>query len=257
MIVRARVPTRIDFLGGGSDAPPFSAEHGGAVVNGAISRYAVCTLETGGHLEGIEIESVDFGRTVRAESVEALRFDGTLDLLKAVIRRSGLAGPFRMRTEVDLPLESGLGASGAVTISVLAACRAALGRPIDPSELTEQSFAAERLDLGLPGGKQDQCGAAWGGIRCYEFKDPEVTVHDAELPPELVAELEHRLLLSYTGVSHLSNNIHADIRAAYGDDASPCKRAMFGLARIAREGLTLLRQGRLEPFARLLDENWR
>lgn len=255
-LFRGRAPARIDFLGGGSDCPPFSTEHGGCVLNAGINRYAVSSLEVGEHLSGVEIVSRDLKQTVRADSVADLEFDGELDLLKAALKRGGVEGPLRLVTEVDVPPQSGLGASAAVTVSVLAVCRRALGRPVDPAELAEEAFAAERLDLGLAGGKQDQYGAAFGDIRYHEFQDPEVAVHDVGLAPELLAELEHRLLLLYTGETHLSENIHADIKAWYRDDASPCKQAMFGLARIGREGGGLLERGDLLGFAKLLNQNW-
>lgn len=255
--IRARVPSRIDFLGAGTDAPPFSAEHGGAVLNASISRAVTCTLEVGPHLSGVEINSLDFGVSLRAESVDTLEFNGQLDLLKAAVKRSGLCAPFRMWTEMDLPPQSGLGASGAMNVGVIAACRYALGQPIDPGFIVEEANAAERLDLGYPGGKQDPCGAAYGGINCFEFRDPQVIMHPINLAPELIAELEYRLLLVYTGVSHVSGNIHGDIKAAYADDASPCKRAMFSLKQVGLEGLDVLRRGDLITFGKMLSENWR
>ncbi len=256
-LIRSRAPSRIDFLGGGSDAPPFSTEHRGFTLNGAINRYATCTLELGDHLRGVEIRSLDMHAMAQAGDVDELEFSGPLSLLNAAIRRSGVRGPFRLTTEADVPPQSGLGASASITAAVIAACFQALGRPVDPLEVTELAFAAERLDLGLAGGKQDQCGAAWGGIRCYEFKDPQVIVHEPGLTKGQIFELEHRLLLVYTGVTHLSGNIHSDIKAAYHDENSPCKKAMFSLAKLGREGLDVLRRGELAAFGQLLNENWK
>lgn len=256
-VFRARVPSRIDFLGGGSDAPPFSTEHGGAVLNAGTTRYATCTLEVGNHLTGSEIHSLDIDKVVHADSAEELAIDGQLDLIKSAIKRSGLTGRFRMRTEADLPTQSGLGASASIGVAVLAACRLAQGASLDVREIVGESFAAERIDLGLPGGKQDMCGAAFGGIHMFEFQDPDWTAHSVGLSDAQIAELETRLLLVYSGASHVSDNIHADIKAAYADETSPTKQAMYGLKRIAHEGLDLLRTGRLDDFGALLNENWK
>ena len=38
-VIRASVPSRIDFAGGWSDVPDFAGEEGGAVLNAAIDRY--------------------------------------------------------------------------------------------------------------------------------------------------------------------------------------------------------------------------
>jgi len=256
-IYKARATVRIDFLGGGSDAPPFCLEHGGGVINGGLNRYAIATLEVGPHLSGVEIRSLDLNAVVRAASVAALEFNGELDLIKAALRRGGLDGPLRLTTESEAPPQSGLGASASVLVSILAACRLALGQPWDRARLADEATIAERGDLGLAGGAQDHYGAAFGGLHYYRFTDQGTTVHDLAISKDLVAELEHRLLLVYSGMTHLSGNIHADIKAAYRDDASPCKQAMFGLARIAREGCDVLRRGDLRAFAQLLNENWR
>jgi D-glycero-alpha-D-manno-heptose-7-phosphate kinase len=132
MKFRARAPVRIDFLGGGTDCPPFSAEFGGAVVNAGISRYVYATVELGG--ECVRLVSKDFGVRVEASDVDALPMDGTLDLLKACVKRCELRTGFTLTTESDLPPESGLGASGAVSVAVLAAMRHAAGEPVEPRE---------------------------------------------------------------------------------------------------------------------------
>lgn len=256
-IIRARVPSRIDFLGGGTDAPPFCIEHGGAVINASVSRYVTCTIELGADIQGVEIYSRDFDQTVRAASVEALEFDGHLDLIKAGVKRSGLSGAFRMVTEMDLPPQSGLGASGALNVAVIAACLRAQNKPIEPMAVIEEANLAERIDLGLPGGSQDACSAAFGGVNCFEFKGKEINRIPLELTREQLAELEHRLFLVYTGVSHVSGNIHADIKKDYADDNSPCKKAMFALKDLGYQGLDLLRRGDLKGFGRALSENWK
>ena len=46
----ASAPMRLDFAGGWTDVPPFSAREGGVVVNGAIGLRANVQLELGGTL---------------------------------------------------------------------------------------------------------------------------------------------------------------------------------------------------------------
>jgi D-glycero-alpha-D-manno-heptose-7-phosphate kinase len=265
MKFRARAPVRIDFLGGGTDCPPFSAEHGGAVVNAGISRYVYATVELGG--EGVRLVSKDFDVSVEAADVDALPIDGKLDLLKACVKRGDIKTGFTLTTESDLPPESGLGASGAVSVAVFAAMYHAAGKPVDPREVAHLSFVVERKDLGYPGGSQDQYGAAFGGVNYLTFKDPDVGVeqlagryaspaHPRVHAPTLL-ELEKNSLLVYTGVSHVSGNIHADIRASYDLADSPTKRAMHNLKRLADEGRDALLRGDLRTFAELLNGNWK
>ena len=46
----ATAPLRLDFAGGWTDVPPFSAREGGVVVNGAIALRAHVELHLGGKL---------------------------------------------------------------------------------------------------------------------------------------------------------------------------------------------------------------
>jgi D-glycero-alpha-D-manno-heptose-7-phosphate kinase len=261
MKFRARAPVRIDFLGGGTDCPPFSAEFGGAVVNAGISRYVYATVELGD--AGVRLVSKDFGVRVEASDVDALPMDGRLDLLKACVKRGNLKTGFTLTTESDLPPESGLGASGAVSVAVLAAMRHAAGQPVEPRETAHLAYVVERKDLGYPGGSQDQYGAAFGGVNYLTFKDPDVGVEqlagrwaEKNFSPYVLLELEKNTLLVYTGVSHVSGNIHADIRASYDWEDSPTKRAMHNLKRLADEGRMALLRGDLRGFAELLNGNW-
>lgn len=254
---------RINFLGGGSDCPPFSAEVGGAVVNAGISRFVYATVETG--TQGVRIFSNDYNCEVTASDVDALSFDGNLDLLKACLKRCDLRTDFTLTTESNVPVGSGLGASGALTVAVLAALRRATNASINPPELADLAFVIERQDLGYPGGSQDQYGAAFGGINYLTFKDPHVGVEqlwgrfcqNAILQHSTIFELEKNSLLIYVGESHVSGNIHSDIRSAYALANSPTKRAMGELKRLANLGREALLRGDLKVFAQLLNENWR
>ena len=80
----ARAPVRVDPAGGGSDAPPFSVEHGGMVVNIGIGRHAFASVDRLPEGSGVIIYSEE-GVGVTAPSVDEL--PGRREFLEAFVRR--------------------------------------------------------------------------------------------------------------------------------------------------------------------------
>jgi D-glycero-alpha-D-manno-heptose-7-phosphate kinase len=83
----ARAPVRVDPAGGGTDAPPYCIDHGGAVVNFSVARHAYASFERLPKGSGVMLHSHDHRKGVRAASVADLKLDGQLDLLKVFVRR--------------------------------------------------------------------------------------------------------------------------------------------------------------------------
>jgi len=69
----------------------------------------------------------------------------------------------------DVPPGSGLGSSSALVVSMLKLIGAAYQINLDPHTLAELAYRIERVDLGIPGGRQDQYAAAFGGMCVYHF----------------------------------------------------------------------------------------
>ncbi len=252
----ARAPARVDPAGGGTDAPPYCLDHGGAVVNFSVARYSYASFGRLPKGSGVVLYSHDQGIGVRASSVRALEYDGRVDLLKAFVRRL-LAedNDFMLVTQSDIPQGTGLGGSGALGVAILGAIARAQGKTLSRTELALLANDIERKDLGNSGGSQDSFGAAFGGIK-------RITYHRGggcacELIPvaeSMRARLERDSLLIYTGEVHLSGSIHVDIRKSYALSDSPTVRAMNGLKSAAQRMAAALAEGDMAAYVAALDE---
>ncbi|MCK6473049.1 MAG: hypothetical protein L6R28_15000 [Planctomycetes bacterium] len=253
----ARAPARVDPAGGGTDCPPFNVEHGGAVVNFGVTRYAHARLELHENTNRVAIVSEDLGLTVEAPSLDELPRDGKLALLQAIARRMSPEHGFTLTVEADVPPGSGLGSSGAVGVACVGAFDEAAGTPRSQEDTARLANEIERVDLGFAGGNQDSFGAALGGMNLLIYhKGGGTAPRRLNVPVACLLELERRCVLIYTGEVHLSGSIHADIKTSYLLPNSPTVDAMKNLARIAHESAKALEAGDAERFGALLSENW-
>src|SRR5947207_15853364 len=118
MIFVARAPARIDPAGGGTDAPPYSLEYGGCVVNFAVARYSYAQLQWLAAGSGVHLYSQDLKQGAWAGNVDALPRDGRLQFVKGFVRRL-LNGrdDFLLLTQSDIPVRTGIGGGGAMGVA--------------------------------------------------------------------------------------------------------------------------------------------
>lgn len=232
----ARAPTRIDFGGGWTDVPPYAQLEGGMVCAVAIARYATAS--------------------VKAPAPQAAELPESNDpLVRAALRRAGLAGQATVELRSDFPVGAGLGGSSAASAALLGALDCYCGVPIDRAAIAERGRVIEVEDLGVAGGRQDHYCAAYGGLLALAFGDA-VEVTRLPLPSGLRADLERRCILVYTGQSRVSGETITGVLEGYrqGD-----KRVTFALARLrdlARQMIDALRQADVDALGSLVGEHW-
>lgn len=234
----ARAPTRLDFGGGWTDVPPYTAREGGAVCSVAITRYATATVSIGGD--------------VVAHSSATHSADDRL--LRAAIQRSGLTG-VEARLSSDYPLSAGLGGSSAAGVAIAGALAAIGGSPLEPHALAALSRETEVQELGVPGGYQDHYAAAFGGALLLEFTDV-AHVKRIELSPDTCADLARRGVLVYTGESRISGETITAVRDAYLAGERAVVNALARTKVLAQEMAAALQVEDLDTLGVLIGQQW-
>jgi D-glycero-alpha-D-manno-heptose-7-phosphate kinase len=252
--VRAAAPVRLDFAGGWTDVPPYSVREGGVVVSAAIQLYAHAEVRPGG--SRYRLVAQDLGEEIEVADASMIPARGSLPLLAAGLRMLP-AGPCTLTTRSDAPSGSGLGSSGALDVALVAALSHAMGQLPDRRRIADLACHLEAVEAGIPGGRQDQFAAAFGGFLRLEFRDPAVSVEQLALDADVAAELERRMLLCYTGASRFSGTTIDRVMRAYERGDPAIAGALHGLRTAAERMPEALRAGDLARIGALLSENWR
>jgi D-glycero-alpha-D-manno-heptose-7-phosphate kinase len=254
---RAKAPLRISFAGGGTDVPPFCNREGGCVLNATINRYAYGALRPRPD-RSVKIESVDFGLSLNYKLGRIPPYDGKLDLVKAALQK--LAGKGSTGCDLflhsDAPPGSGLGSSSTIMVTLVGLLREFLNLPLTDYEVAHLAYTIERKDLGIDGGLQDQYAATFGGVNFIEFHADQVIVNPLRISQDIVNELEHNLLLCYTGSTRQSDRIIEDQTRRYTKGEGATVGGLRQQKDLAIRMKNCLLQRQLRKFGELLDEAW-
>jgi D-glycero-alpha-D-manno-heptose-7-phosphate kinase len=251
---RAKAPARISFGGGGTDLTVFFSSHGGAVLNATINRYAHASLTKKSGSE-ITIKSRDYNLNKNYASLADLKYDGSLDLVKAAIKLLHPDFGFELELRCDFPPGSGLGGSSVVLAAIIGCFNEFRRDKLNLHDIAELSFQCERLELKNPGGWQDQYASVFGGLNFMEFRYNQNEISPLRLPKDILFELEERLLLAYTGKSHLAGAIHKKQKLRMMNDEQVIEFGKKTQA-LAYEMKSALLRGNIDLFGEMIHAGW-
>ncbi|MBT5492482.1 sugar kinase [bacterium] len=253
IISKAKSPVRISFAGGGTDLTTYFTEEDGVVLNSTINKFAHAVL-TKRDDKKINIFSNDLNQKISYDNITQLKFDGKLDLIKAVLKLLNPDFGFELYTYSDVPPGSGLGGSAVLLSAIIGTFNNFRENKFNDYEIAELAFHAERVELGLAGGWQDQYATVFGGFNFMEFKNHENIVNPLRISDDILNELEDSLVLCYTGLNHNSGDIH-DKQKENMNKEEQKKFAQLSKD-IAYEMKSKLLKGQLDNFGELLHKAW-
>jgi len=252
---RSKSPVRISFGGGGSDTTAFFKDNNGAVINSTISLYSHCSLSK--RIDSkINIDSADLKINKLYLSLEEFLNSEKcpLDLIKATIKVINPSFGFDLYIQSDFPLSSGLGGSAVVVSSIIGCFNEFRIDKWSSYEIAELAYEAERLNMGISGGWQDQYATVFGGFNFMEFSNRQNLIHPLRLSETTKSSLEQNLILCFTNTSHKSGDIHQDQKSNL--DNKVIQENVKKNVKIAYKMRESLLKENLNEFSNLMNDSW-
>ncbi len=284
-IVRERhsvqLPLRVNWGGGWSDTPPFCCEHGGTVLNAAITLNGQCPVEVTMIRRPdmkVVFDSRDMDVHGEFDTIAPLQKTGDpydpFALQKACLLACGiipqrgsslseilsrLGGGFEMHSEVThVPKGSGLGTSSILSAACTKATLEFCGIPYTEDDLYSYVLAMEQI-MSTGGGWQDQVGGVTPGIKYISSRPgiwQKLKVDHVILRPETLAELNERFCLIYTGQRRLARHLLRDVVGRYVGNEPDSLFALNEIQKLAALMRFELERGDVDAFAKLLNQHW-
>ena len=254
-IIRARVPVRVSFAGGGTDISSYINEVSAAVLSSTINKYCTASVIIRDDDE-IHISSKDLDLKYTAKNFNEIEYGDDLDLIKAAVKIMQPDYGFDLETFAEFEPGTGLGGSSAVVVSVLGALNYFRNeQQLDIYQLADLAYQVERIEMKLQGGWQDQYATTFGGFSWIEFRQNEVVVYPLLLQKDTLLELEYNLMLFRLGGNRSSSNIQEKHIQNFGSNDRNMK-SFTDMVSLAIKMKEVLLKGEVKKFADLLHKSW-
>jgi D-glycero-alpha-D-manno-heptose-7-phosphate kinase len=249
-VLITRTPLRISIGGGGTDLPSYYRHAESArVISAAINKY----IYIGINATFVDDYFVKYSALERVDTVDEIKHP----LVREAIRINGLRPGVEIVSMADIPAGTGLGSSGSFTVGLLRAIHAFQRKHVSTHELAEEACRIEIDLLGQPVGKQDQYIAAFGGITCFDFKaDESVDVAPLAISADTLNDLQHHLLLFFTGYARSASEILSDQKSRSESGDAAMVDALRETSALGQQIGDALVTGDTAGFADLMHEHW-
>jgi D-glycero-alpha-D-manno-heptose-7-phosphate kinase len=232
-VIRSRAPVRVSFGGGGTDMSFYFNKYVGRVLSMTINKHCYSSISVRDDKK-IRLVSSDYDLVEEADDLSSLTYGSPLDLIKACIRLMEPDFGFELETFSEIAPGTGLGGSSAMAASVLGALNHFTSDSyLDNYQLADLAYQAERIELGVAGGWQDQFACIFGGMNLIEFRKDDIMVVPLKTPMNVLLELHFNLLLFRFGESRQSGAIVADQYKTYRTRQEDLQAQYHNLAELA------------------------
>jgi len=253
-MISGKAPLRISFSGGGTDVPKFFDKYGGVVINSTINKY--CHVSVKKRADSLVVVHSDVFDEEIFFNINNLEYNGEMDLLKALIKLTNPDFGLEFYMHNDIQLGRGLGSSATFATLIVKLINQLKGISLTDEEIARIAFRAERDELEIGGGWQDQYASLTGGFNFMEFSKEKNLIYPLRLKKETIDALESRLVLCFVGSSHHSGDVHKSQERTLVENEENITKKMNAMKEIALEIRDSLLIGQLDNIGELLHESW-
>ena len=246
-MIITKTPFRVSFCGGGSDMANFYEKYGGCVLSTSINKYCYIPI----HPYFNENQTVlKYSENELVDSPDQIKHR----IFRQVLTDMGIHG-VEISSTADIPGGTGLGSSSTFTVGLLNTLNCYKGKFVSKDKLAKLACEVEIEKLGNPIGKQDQYGAALGGLNFIKFnQDGSVSHEPILMEGKTYKELQKNLLMFYTGTTRSANTILAEqTKNITSEDKA---RNLLKMCGLAKDMKVALENNDISSFGKILDEGW-
>ena len=277
--VHVSAPPRIDLGGGWSDTPPFCFDWGGTVLNCSIEIEGTYPIET-------EIRRIEepvlrcFADTEGAvaeyrtsdELIEPCGPGSAFSIPRAALQLHGLlvkgrslretladlGGGLEIRSQVRLPIGSGLGTSSILAATVIGALTIVSGNEIENHALSKAVMQLEqRMTTG--GGWQDQAGGIFPGAKLL-ITGPglrqRIRVQPVAWSEERREDFCQHFVLYNTGIQRMARDLLRQVVTRYLARETATIQVLHSIKTLAVEMAYAMAEGDWKHLGGLLNRHW-
>ena len=246
-MIITKTPFRVSFCGGGSDMANFYEKYGGCVLSTSINKYCYISI----HPYFNEKQTLlKYSENELVDEIDQIKHS----IFRQVLKDMHIHG-VEITSTADIPGGTGLGSSSTFTVGLLNTLSCYKGKFVSKDKLAKLACEVEIEKLGNPIGKQDQYGAALGGLNYIKFnQDGSVSHEPILMEGTTYKKLQKNLLMFYTGTTRSANTILAEqTKNITSEDKAKNLLKMCGLAKDMK---VALENNDISSFGKILDEGW-
>jgi len=248
-MIIVRVPLRISFIGGGSDAPAFYEQFPGKVISAAINKYVFVAINE----KFDDMFRIGYSITElvgKPHEVKNTR-------VRAALEHFGVERGLEIVSISDVPSSgSGLGASSSFSVALMHGLGEFLHKPYsNKNAIAEAACRLEMEMLGEKIGKQDQYAAAFGGLNIFDFKKDSVQVTPVQIAKKTLAHFQDHLLAFHVAGSRDAAALHAHIAKNMKNDKN-ILIAQKKIVAMVTPFTDALKKGEFKKMGTMLHKAW-